>query len=238
MDTSEGAGTGLRRRPLLFVADLDRPRLDPDDLHHFDRVLRLKPGQLVTLGDGSGRWREARFGPEPDPVGPVAEVSPPGPAITVAFVPVKGDSPEGLVQKLTELGVDEIVPVLSARSVVRWDRNRAARQHERMNRVAREACLQCRRLTLPRVAHLTSLVAFLDQCQADGEVPVLADPSGTVLGPGPRIIVIGPEGGFDDDELALAPAVRLPGHILRAETAAVVAATVACGLRAGLLGPR
>jgi 16S rRNA (uracil1498-N3)-methyltransferase len=214
VDLTLTGAAGLRRRPLVFVADLDHPHLAPEDLHHFERVLRVARGAPVTLGDGDGRWREARFGPEPEPVGAVGREVALQPALTVAFVPIKAQGPEWQVQKLTELGVDEIVPVVSARSVVRWDGARAARQHERLIRVAREACLQCRRLTLPRVSPLVSLDLFLDQCRDRGRPAVLADPAGSVMEP-----------------------VRLPGHVLRAETAAVAAATVACGLRAGLLAP-
>jgi 16S rRNA (uracil1498-N3)-methyltransferase len=218
----------LRHHPLVFVDDLGLPHVDGDDYRHLDRVLRVKPGSLITLGDGAGHWRPARFGRRPEPIGPVETFAQPGPAITVAFTPVKGERSDWVVQKLTELGVDEIVPVVTSRSVVRWDGERAAKQHQRMARVARDACLQSRRLTVPRVSRLVELADLLRA----NPVAVLADPGGTRLGPGDRVIVIGPEGGFSDDELALAPAAALPGNILRAETAAVVAATIACGFRA------
>lgn len=224
----------LRRRPLVLVDDLAAPRLSPDDAHHFSRVLRLAPGQPVTLADGRGGWCEARFGPEPEPVGPVTVEPAPAPALCVGFVPVKGEGPEWYVQKLTELGIDEIVPLVSERSVVRWDGPRAARAQERMVRAAREACLQCRRLHRPTVAPITDLARFL----AERPGAALADPDGEAPGPGVTTLVIGPEGGFSPAELALAPSVALPGHILRAETAAVMAAGVLVGLRSGLLRSR
>jgi len=233
----------LRRRPLVLVDDLAAPRLRPADAHHFSRVLRLAPGQTVTLADGRGGWCEARFGVEPEPVGPVNVEPAPAPALVVGFVPVKGEAPEWYVQKLTELGIDEIVPLVSERSVVRWDGPRAARAHERMVRAAREACLQCRRLHLPRVAPVTDLVRFLSERAGPaagtqrGVGAALADPDGAPPAAGLTTVVVGPEGGFSPDELALAPAVALPGHILRAETAAVVAAGVLAGLRSGLLRP-
>ncbi len=228
---------GLRQRPLVFVDDLDRPCLTLDDLHHFERVLRLERGQLITIGDGAGRWREAQYGPRPTPTGEIGHLVGPEPPITVAFVPVKGQGPDWYVQKLTELGVDEIVPVISARSVVRWDPVRAARQRARMIRAAREACLQCRRLTLPRIGPLTRLEALVGERQDRGQTVVLADPDGDAMSPTHTMIVVGPEGGFTTDELSLAPAVALPGHILRAETAAVAAATIACGFRAQMVAP-
>ena len=227
----------VRRRPLVLVDDLAAPRLSPDDAHHFSRVLRLAPGQPVTLADGRGAWCEARFGPEPEPVGPVAVEPAPAPALCVAFVPVKGEGPEWYVQKLTELGIDEIVPLISERSVVRWDGPRAARAHERMVRAAREACLQCRRLHLPTVAPVTDLARFLAGRAVTGSGTALADPDGAPPPAALTTLAVGPEGGFSPAELALAPAVALPGHILRAETAAVLAAGVLAGLRSGLLGP-
>ncbi len=71
--------------------------------------------------------------------------------MTVAFSPVKGDRPEWAVQKLTELGVDRIVPLVAARSVVRWTGDRGAAVVERWRRVAREAAMQSRRAWLPAV---------------------------------------------------------------------------------------
>jgi len=234
----------LRRRPLVLVDDLAAPRLRSDDAHHFSRVLRLAPGQPVTLTDGRGGWCEARFGAEPEPVGPVSVEPAPTPGLCVGFVPVKGEGPEWYVQKLTELGIDEIVPLVSERSVVRWDGPRAARAQERMLRAAREACLQCRRLHLPAVAPVTDLARFLAgrvgpavTGGGGGAGVALADPDGAAPGPALTTIVVGPEGGFSPAELALAPAVALPGHILRAETAAVVAAGVLAGLRSGLVKP-
>jgi 16S rRNA (uracil1498-N3)-methyltransferase len=113
--------------PFALVPDLKMPHLDPDDAHHLARVLRLRAGDPLVLGDGAGSWRPARFGDPPAPSGPIDSVDRPTPEITVAFALVKGDRPELVVQKLTELGVDRIIPFRAARSVVRWDDARAAR---------------------------------------------------------------------------------------------------------------
>ncbi len=72
-------------------------------------------------------------------------------ALTVGFALVKGERPELIVQKLTELGIDRIVPFVAERSVVRWDGDRAAGHVERLRRVAREAAMQSRRCWLPEV---------------------------------------------------------------------------------------
>jgi 16S rRNA (uracil1498-N3)-methyltransferase len=110
-------------RAHVFVDDLAAPRLAADDRHHLTRVLRLSAGAVVTVADGRGRWRSCRLGSGPDleVVGDIVADPEPRPAITVAFGLVKGERPELVVQKLTELGVDRIVPFAAERSVVRWD---------------------------------------------------------------------------------------------------------------------
>lgn len=224
---------GLRRRPLVYVDDLDRPHLDEADRHHFERVLRLEPGTAITVGDGQGGWRTATFGSDIEPTGPVAIEPPPSDPVTVGFTPVKGARPEWMVQKLTELGVDRIVPVITARSVVRWDPARQHKQEQRMASAARQACLQSRRLHRPVLAPVTTLGALV---AAQPEM-VLADPAGAAPGGSERTIVVGPEGGFTADEVASAPTMALPGRVLRAETAVVAAGLVLCGLRDQILAP-
>ncbi len=212
----------LRRRPLVFVDDLEEPRLAPDDLHHFTRSLRIKPGAALTICDGRGGWRGARFGPAPEPDGDIVVAARPAVTLTVGFAPVKGDRSDLVVQKLTELGIDVIVPLRTERSVVRWDDARAAKNADRHRRIAREAAMQSRNLWLPVVQPFTDLVAFL----ADRPEAALADPAGSVLAGSQRSLVIGPEGGFSTAELVGRPTVSLPGGILRTETAAIAAAVL------------
>jgi 16S rRNA (uracil1498-N3)-methyltransferase len=228
----------------LFVADIDRPEANDVDAHHLTRVLRLRPGETVTASDGRGRWRTCRMASTGAiaPDGPVVAELPPAPPIGVAFAPVKGDRPEWTVQKLTEVGVDHIFPFLAAHSVVRWDGDRAARQTERWRRVAREAAMQSRRVWLPEVAELSSLAELL----AAGESWVMAQPGGpppVLVGARPSVL-IGPEGGWALDELALdVPRVGLGPTVMRAETAALAAGILFSALRTGTLaaaplGPR
>src|SRR4029077_1127191 len=84
-----------------------------------------------------GGWRVVRFGPTLEPGGPVEVDAPHAPEITIAFALVKGDRNEWIVQKLTELGVDRIVPFVADRSVLQWDEAKAARNRERLTTVAR-----------------------------------------------------------------------------------------------------
>jgi 16S rRNA (uracil1498-N3)-methyltransferase len=199
----------------------------------------------VVACDGAGSWVPCRVAGasdgsgSPDPAavlvadGPLTTEARPEPAITVAFVPAKGDRPDWVVQKLTELGVDRIVPIRSRRSVVRWERDRADRAVERLRRVSREAAAQCRRVWLPEVAGVTSLEAMAGQT---GRAPSLAHPGGGPPSLSHPAIAIGPEGGWDDDELARSGGtVGLGPTVLRAETAALVAGTILCSLRSGVI---
>lgn len=226
----------------VFVADLDDPELGPADAHHLERVLRLQPGQVVTVGDGAGRWRRCRWiGPCPSPAGrvepdgPVVTVPRSGPEVTVAFALAKGNRPEWTVQKLTEAGVDRIVPLAASRSVVRWPQSRQGGHLGRLERVAREAAMQCRRIHLPR---LGALATVAELAAGGGDGLALAHPGGAAPSLEWPVVAVGPEGGWGDDELALGlPLVGLGPTVLRCETAAVAAAVILCSLRAGLVRP-
>lgn len=216
--------------PLVYVEDLEQPVLRLDDHHHLARVRRVRNGDPVILGDGSGSWRTARMhDEEPEPTGVVRYCEHPTPAIGVAFALVKGSKPELAVQKLTELGVDWICPFEAARSVVRWDEGKADLAQARLNKVAREAAMQSRQPWLPMIEPVTSFAAVAGiegACLAErgGEAPTLADP----------VILIGPEGGWERHELEVdLPRVSLSTGVLRAETAAIVAGALLVALRAG-----
>jgi 16S rRNA (uracil1498-N3)-methyltransferase len=156
------------------------------------------------------------------------------PAITVAFAPTKGDRPEWVTQKLTELGVDRIVPIQTGRSVVRWEGERGERAVTRLRRVATEAAAQSRQPWLPEVAAVTTLVALAEQSSGP---PVLAHPGGGRPSLSHPVVAVGPEGGWDDGELdRWGDRMGLGPTVLRAETAAVTAGAVLCGLRSGLVG--
>ena len=229
----------------VFVDDIDVPLLEPGDAHHLGRVLRLRAGERLTASDGRGRWRWCRW-PHAGGTGPggvlidldeddhkvVAEACP-SPTLTVAFAPVKGDRSEWVVQKLTELGVDRIIPLITDRSIVRWEGDRADRQRKRLASVARETAMQSRRAWLPEVAMPVTFAAacgFRGACLADpgGGPPDLAHPT----------VLIGPEGGWSPAERACGlRALGLGPTILRAETAALSVGVLLAALRSGLLHP-
>jgi len=217
------------------VEDPTAPELAAEDRHHLVRVLRLRPGEVVVASDGRGRSVTCRFtgfGSLLEPDGPPVLVPRASPAVTVAFAPGKGERPEWTVQKLTELGVDRIVPVATERSVVRWRDQRARTAADRLRRVAREAAAQSRRAWLPEVAEPTTLAELV----AAEPTLALADPGGDPPSLGHPAIAVGPEGGWSQAEQALGlPTVAVADATLRCETAAVAVATVLGALRAGLV---
>lgn len=218
----------------VVVDDVEHPELEGDDHHHLGRVLRLRAGDAITLGDGRGSWREARWTgtTRPDPTSTTVRVERPAPLLTVAFAPTKADRPEWVVQKLTELGIDRVVPVLTARSVVRWDGDRAARQVERWRRISREAACQSRQLFLPLIEPVTELASLVAR-----EAVRFAEPGAALPVADPSPVMVGPEGGFTAEELAWASdTVGLPGGVLRAETAALAAGVLLAADRARSVG--
>jgi 16S rRNA (uracil1498-N3)-methyltransferase len=176
-------------------------------------------------------------GPVVAPRGDVEHAERPAPPIGVAFALVKGDKPELVVQKLTELGVDRIIPFRAARSVVHWDDAKAEKAAARWRAVARAATMQSHRPWLPVVEDVTDLTDLLAR---DGVA--VAVRAGRPPGLDRALVVVGPEGGWSDEELAAAdrrgvPRVALGGHVLRAETASVTVGALLAALRADLVGP-
>jgi 16S rRNA (uracil1498-N3)-methyltransferase len=227
----------------VFVDDPAHAVVREEDEHHLSRVLRLRDGEEVIAGDGCGHWARTRWcgNAQLQPVRDGAGVGGDGsvqsearaePALTVVFAPTKGERPEWVVQKLTELGIDRIVPVVTERSVVRWNGKRGEATVERLRRVAREAAAQCRRVWLPEVG-ATIRFGELASLGGPGEV-VLAQLSGDRPAAHQRVVAVGPEGGWSAAELESGlPTVGFGLSVLRAETAAVTAGALLASLRTG-----
>lgn len=207
---------------------------------HAAVVRRLRVGEAVTVGDGSGVWL----------TGVAEEVSPsrvdvrvaersvdpaPSPRIVLVQALAKGDRDELAVQAACELGVDEIVPWQASRSVSRWDGPKAVKGRERWATIVREAAKQAHRAWVPEVAPPAS-TADLARRAASQRV-LLLDPTAPVrlseLKPDGRdiVLVVGPEGGISDDELsklsdAGAERVLLGDTVLRTSTAGPAAIAV------------
>lgn len=225
------------------MADIDLPALDERDAHHLLRVLRLRPGQTISVADGSGRWRVcALVSARPDswpaaailePAAEVVDDPAPRPALTVAFAPTKGERPEWAVAKLVELGVDRVIPLMTARSVVRGDDQRNERRHERWTEIARQAAMQSRRVRLPVIDPPSDVAAVASTA---GTSAVIAVPGGDPPTLRRPTVLIGPEGGWSpEEERAVPGTVGLGPLVLRTETAALAAASLYAALRSGLV---
>jgi 16S rRNA (uracil1498-N3)-methyltransferase len=229
----------------VFVDDPARPLLSDGDAHHLVRVLRLRADEEVIVSDGAGHWARTcwsggpagglaalRDGAGPGGDGSVQFEEAPTPALTVAFAPTKGEKPEWVVQKLTELGIDRVVPLVTERSVVRWSGARGRASVERLRRVAQEACAQCRRVWLPEIGEVAAFddLAGLGAPGAVGLAQLSGDPLRTTQ----LVVAVGPEGGWSAGELTAGlPTVGFGLSVLRAETAAVTAGALMVSLRTG-----
>jgi 16S rRNA (uracil1498-N3)-methyltransferase len=219
--------------------------VDGDAYHYLFRVRRLRPGSEVTLFDGAGCEAEATVA-SVSAAQAVLTVEPPqqvAPLQTCHLIMmpalIKGERMDLCIQKLVELGVAEIAPVCTARTVVRLSGERARRRHERFVDIARDAARQSHRATVPEIRDIVDLDQALRRVTA---VPLklLLWPREqerslrqVVATPLPQAIcaLIGPEGGFTPDEVDRAVGagfepVGLGPQVLRAETAAMAVAAV------------
>jgi 16S rRNA (uracil1498-N3)-methyltransferase len=237
--------------PLLFLDPgawgESHVRLSEAQWHYLARVLRLPAGAPFRVLDGLGmRWM-ARM-PAPEGRSREAAISDPQPApgelpgrITLVQAILKGDRQDWILQKATELGVHAIVPVLTERTVVRLEADRADRRMARWQEIIREAAEQCERgrlpVLLPPVRLMDSLPAEIDATEAlwfghprEAGIPSLREAIRASTG-GLHRFFVGPEGGFSPSEEAwlrgrgVRP-VSLGARILRAETACLAAVSL------------
>jgi 16S rRNA (uracil1498-N3)-methyltransferase len=239
----------------LFFADAEKLRsatvgahvvLDGAEGRHAATVKRLAVGEEVVLSDGAGLRCAAEIvaatanSIETRVVTRVSEPRP-RPWLTVVQALAKGERDERAVETMTEVGVDAIVPWQANRSIVRWDSARAERGVARWRTTAREAAKQSRRSWIPQISDVErtpDVVARLRSCAgASSGIGVVLHVSATrplsALRPDVEevVLVVGPEGGISDEELAAfeaagAAAYRLGPTVLRASTAGTVAAAV------------
>jgi 16S rRNA (uracil1498-N3)-methyltransferase len=222
--------------PLAPGAIVDLP---PEAAHHATRVLRLVEGDIVELFDGRGgewRGRLQRTG-KTVPVALeffVAEDREAPLRVTIAQGLPAADKMDWIIQKSVELGAAEFRPLVARRSVVRLSGERMERRVNHWQNVAIAACEQCRRNRVPRVAAPVDLPQFLGEAAAQNDIRLMMAPGADLRlaqmskPVGGVTLLIGPEGGFEDGELAAAASagfrtLSLGPRVLRTETAAVAA---------------
>ena len=232
--------------PVFFVPSLSGVasggsiHLTGDEARHAVVVRRVRVGEQVALTDGAGTTAVCSVAATSKSllqatVVDVASVAAETPRVVVVQAIPKGDRGELAVEMLTEVGVDEIVPWAASRSVALWRGDRAEKSLAKWRATSREAAKQARRSWFPTIAEVAStpdVVALLERAS----LPVVLHEAASgpmsdlpVLGRGEIVIVVGPEGGISDEELAAfadvgAEPVRLGSSVLRTSTAGVAAA--------------
>jgi len=208
---------------------------------HVRRVLRLEPGDALTLFNGDGQDYPSRitgFGRgtvEAAVEGRTGARAESPLLVTLVQGIARAERMDLVVQKATELGVSAIVPVATARSVVRLDRGTRERKLAHWRGIAVAACEQCGRARIPALAEPQPLATAL-AAPAPGLRLLLAPDADAALVTAARgaqavELLVGPEGGLDDGERLAAltagyVACRLGPRVLRSETAAVAALAV------------
>jgi 16S rRNA (uracil1498-N3)-methyltransferase len=226
------------RTPRVYLPDArtagDELALPAEAARHLTKVLRLEPGHPVTAFNGEGGEFAAELaGTAKRPtviLGTFHAREAESPLATELWAGLsKGEKFDWVVQKATELGVTAIRPVQTARSVRRLDEQKAAKNRARWERIAASACEQCGRNRLPTVAPVQPLEAALAEGVDGGLVLDEEGAPPPAPGPGQTLpLLVGPEGGLTEDEIAAAEAAgftrtALGPRTLRTETAAVAA---------------
>jgi 16S rRNA (uracil1498-N3)-methyltransferase len=223
-------------RPL---PETERLILDGPEGRHAASVKRLRPGERIDVTDGEGRVAECvvtSAGRDRLQLEVVARrfIAETQPRVVVAQALVKGERSELAVDLLTEVGVDEILPWAAARCVASWVPEKSGRRWEQ---AAASAAKQARRPRWPIIADVHGSSAIASRIGECALALVLHEDAGQPLAKadlpssGDVLIVVGPEGGITDEELAAfeaagARSVRLGPSVLRASTAGCVAAAV------------
>ncbi len=215
-------------------------KIEGEEVKHIRKVLRLKAGDQIVVFDGVGKEYQGTILEEklssvlvkvqniflPQKDSPLE--------VTLAQSLLKGGKMDFLIQKATELGVKEIIPFLSSRSVPLLERSRKAERHRRWERIAVEASKQCGRGVVPKIESLKDYSEMLRIAPPEGLRLILWEREGIKLkevleGSEKRskiFFVVGPEGGFSQGEVDEAEKsgfipVIMGRRILRAETASL-----------------
>jgi 16S rRNA (uracil1498-N3)-methyltransferase len=247
--TSVGRPVIARTPRRFFIEAFPEPgavaTVSGEEAHHMLNVLRLRPGDEVALLDGSGREAVARLR-ETSRREATLEVlrveavdREPGRALTLAVALPRSSRTDFLIEKCTELGVARLIPMVTERSVV--DPFKRRDHHLRKwRRTTLEATKQCGRTRLMEIGPVMDFQAAV-RAPDTGRVRLVAAPepdaaslgavAGAVAPNGSLFVLVGPEGGFTEAEVASARAagcapVALGRRVLRVETAAVAIAAV------------
>lgn len=217
--------------------------IDEDKAHHLVHVLRINKGEEIEIVDTGELFlceissvspleikvKENLYKPSELPI-----------KVVLAFALLKGGHDELVLQKGTELGVSEFIPYISSRTIIRLDEKDKAKRKTRFEKIVLSSVEQCKRLVIPTVQDIKNFDKVISQKfdhaffayegLSHESFNLMAE--ATKVKPGESVLlVVGPEGGFSEKEVALADAkglisVSLGKRILRAETASLYMASV------------
>ncbi|MGH8042690.1 MAG: 16S rRNA (uracil(1498)-N(3))-methyltransferase [Rudaea sp.] len=207
---------------------------------HIARVLRLERGHALILFNGDGREYAANLASLAKravtaEVGATREVDREAPLqLTLAQGIARGEKMDWILQKATELGVARIVPIVTERTEVKLDEERAGRRFAHWNAVIAGACEQCGRNRLPVLEPPQRLDRWLGALAGATQARLALLPEGDIglrqipLMDNGAILAVGPEGGFSEHDVTLLRqtgfhGLRLGPRVLRTETAAIAA---------------
>ena len=220
----------------------DLASIDPNQLHHLLTVRRTNVGEKIEVSDGKDAYLCVVESLDPLRIAVLEKISHKREldvALTIGFALLKGDHNDLIVLKCTELGVSEFIPLLSSRCIVKPD-GRSDNKLLRLRKKAEEGAMQCRRDLVPSVNDYATYEEVLNT-PADIKLFAYEGVFGSSedllsvckdMPKGSRVLVlIGPEGGFSDEEAKAAldhgfRFVSLGRRILRAETAALYCASI------------
>jgi 16S rRNA (uracil1498-N3)-methyltransferase len=215
-------------------------RVKGGEVRHIRRVLRLKAGDRIVVFNGSAKEYEGTI-IEEGPSSVVIRIqnvlsfkTESHLEITLAQSLLKGEKMDYLIQKATELGIKEIIPFFSSRSVPLLDKSKRLKRYHRWEKIAVEASKQCERVVVPKIGPLQDYSEILQTASQDSLRLILWEREGASLkeilkGSGARariFFIVGPEGGMSNEEVEQAKRtgfvpVTLGKRVLRSETASV-----------------
>ena len=213
--------------------------LSNEQSHYIKNVMRLKPGDTVSLFNATnGEWDAKIINHKKEgtefKVERLTKNKKPETDVWLAFSPIKKIPLDMMIQKTTELGVQKFIPILSDRTIVQEI------NIERLKKIIIEASEQSNRISIPEIRPLESLKIFLNKFPSNGDLIFCdincknGDLKNILLkkNHGPVCILVGPEGDFSEKERQLIIekkeifSLSLANNLLRAETAAIAAVTI------------
>jgi RsmE family RNA methyltransferase len=217
----------IKAKALVFVKDLEQPELAKEDLAHL-KVLRLGNNDKIALSDYGGNWAIFKTGSALGSFQRLTEVHKAKVCenkIAVAVALVADPSTHDFIRRITELGVDEVYFYRAGRSNVSWDKNVIHKKLMKFRLIAKEACMQSRRLLFPEIRIFDSLTDLLRESPFNF---TMAEPEAETFFDGScEAVCIGPEGGFTNEELALViNHANLGSTVKRTYTAALYAVSL------------